>query len=465
MMNHTARTFFEQLNGKKVAFLGIGVSHRELIKLFAKKGAVVYACDRREREEFASVAEELEGAGATLCLGEHYMDGLSSMDIVFRTPGMNYLMPELQELIRNGVVVTSEMEVFFDLCPCKIYAVTGSDGKTTTTTLIAKILEKAGKKVYLGGNIGKALLPVVEEIGDDDAAVVELSSFQLISMRKSPDVAVITNISPNHLDIHKDMQEYTSAKNNILMHQTAFGRAVLNEDNEASAMFRPSVRGDLYTFSRKKEDIKGAYCDEKGDIRFRDHGQEYFIMNKREIKIPGEHNVENLLAAICAVWGAVTHEAIVEVAKEFTGVEHRIELVRELNGVRWYNDSIATSPTRMIAGLNSFDQKLIVIAGGYDKHIPFLPMGPAVIEKVKILILMGATADKIEETVKSTAGYKSSGIEIVRVESMEQAVKEAFKAAKPGDIITLSPACASFDRYPNFEERGRHYKSLVKELS
>ncbi len=455
--------FFKSVKGKKIAFCGIGKSNLPLIYKFIEKGAEVYACDRRDRSQLApGQAEELESAGAKLILGDGYLNNLN-VDIIFRTPGMNYFLPELTEARKKGIVVTSEMEVFFDLCPCKIFAVTGSDGKTTTTTLIATMLKEQGYTVHLGGNIGTPLLPIIEEISENDIAVAELSSFQLISMRKSPDVSVVTNVAPNHLDVHKTMDEYIDAKKNIFMHQNAFTRTVLNADNEITASFADEVRGTLSYFSYNSPVSRGAYLD-GDDICVADKNGLVKIMNKHEIRIPGEHNVENYLAAISAVWGYVNVETIVKVAREFGGVEHRIEFVREKDGVKYYNDSIATSPTRTIAGLKAFNQKLIVLAGGYDKHIPFEPLAPYAVEKIKVLILTGPTADAIEKAIRSDKNFDNCGMKILRSENLEQSVKMAHEIAKEGDIVSLSPACASFDAYPNFEERGNHYKKLVNEL-
>lgn len=455
--------FFKSVKGKKIAFCGIGKSNLPLIYKFIEKGAEVYACDRRDRSQLApGQAEELESAGAKLILGDGYLNNLN-VDIIFRTPGMNYFLPELTEARKKGIVVTSEMEVFFDLCPCKIFAVTGSDGKTTTTTLIATMLKEQGYTVHLGGNIGTPLLPIIEEISENDIAVAELSSFQLISMRKSPDVSVVTNVAPNHLDVHKTMDEYIDAKKNIFMHQNAFTRTVLNADNEITASFADEVRGTLSYFSYNSPVSRGAYLD-GDDICVADKNGLVKIMNKHEIRIPGEHNVENYLAAISAVWGYVDVETIVKVAREFGGVEHRIEFVREKDGVKYYNDSIATSPTRTIAGLKAFNQKLIVLAGGYDKHIPFDPLAPYAVEKIKVLILTGPTADAIEKAIRSDKNFDNCGMKILRSENLEQSVKMAHEIAKEGDIVSLSPACASFDAYPNFEERGNHYKKLVNEL-
>lgn len=456
--------FFNDLKTKKVAFIGTGVSHNDLIRLFLKKGISVTILDIKTKDKFEDIYNEFKSLGADFILGDAYLDSLNKFDVVFRTPGMYFNNPALTKAREDGVVVTSEMEVFFDLCPCKIYAVTGSDGKTTTTTLISEMLSESGFTVYKGGNIGKALLPVIENIKENDRAVVELSSFQLISMRESPDVAVITNIAPNHLDVHGTMEEYIESKVNIIAHQTAFSRTVLNLDNEITNGLSSKVRGKLVKFSRHSVPERGAYLNENNVLCYKENGEVTEVVKAEDIRIPGMHNVENYLTAISAVWGEVKPETIVKVAKNFGGVEHRIEFVRELDGVKWYNDSIATSPTRVLAGLNSFNQKLIVIAGGYDKKIPFEPMAETVNEKVKALILMGLTAPKIEKAITEAANYNPENIKIYHADSMENAVEIAKEISTNGDIVTLSPACASFDLYPNFEVRGNHYKRLVEAL-
>lgn len=456
------KQFFSQLKGKKIAMCGIGVSNTPLILNFLKQGARVIACDRRERELIGNIANELEAAGAELKLGDGYLENLE-VDIIFRTPGMNFHLPELERARKRGIAVTSEMEVFFDLCPATIFAVTGSDGKTTTTTLIAKMLEAEGKRVFVGGNIGTPLLPEIENITADDFVVAELSSFQLISMRKSPDVAVVTNVAPNHLDVHKDMDEYVEAKKNILLHQNAFSRTVLNRDNDITESFRKDVRGQSLGFSMIRRLNNGAWLDDDGVLHMAYRGIDVPVVDRKDIRILGDHNVENYLTAITAVWGYVGVDSIKKVAREFGGVEHRIEFVREVGGVKYYNDSIASSPTRTIAGLKAFDSKVTLIAGGYDKHIPFEPMIPYIVEKVKTVYLCGDTADKIDKCIRDYDGYNGSP-QIVRVKDIAEAVAEAHKNSVSGDIVTLSPACASFDAYPNFVARGNHFKQLVNEL-
>ena len=456
--------FFSSIQNKKVAFIGTGVTNTNIIKLFLSKNIDVTICDRKSAEQMGELYKELADLGAKYILGETYLDTLTDFDVVFRSPGVYFNNPKLQEAIRNGVAVTSEMEVFFDLCPCKIYAVTGSDGKTTTTTIISELFKAEGKNVHIGGNIGKALLPIIEEIKDDDIAVVELSSFQLLSMRQSPDVCAITNITPNHLNVHGTMEEYISAKCNILAHQNAFSRAVLSYDNETARNLNYLVRGQRAYFSRYSKVYNGSFLNENGILCYNDYGKVTEIMDMHDIKIPGMHNVENYLTAIAVTWGEVSLDTVRKVAKEFGGVEHRIEFVREINGAKYYNNSIASSPTRVLACLNSFDEKQIMIQGGSDKGISFEPMADAICEKVKVLILMGETREKIRDAVMASEKYNPENTKIIIVKDMQEAVKTAYKYAEKGDIVSLSPACASFDMYRMFEDRGRHFKQLVNEL-
>lgn len=462
-MDSRLDAFYRSLRGRRICMLGIGRSNTPLIKTFLAKGAQVCACDKRTREQLGSVADELESAGATLQLGGTYLKNLD-FDVIFRTPGIRYTLPELEEARARGVAITSEMEVFFEVCPCKIIAVTGSDGKTTTTTLISEILKREGRRVHLGGNIGRPLLPEIETIREDDVAVVELSSFQLISMRRSPDIAVITNITPNHLDMHKDMEEYIQAKEHIFLHQNGFSKTVLNFDNPITAPMAAEVRGQCLGFSLKEPPRFGCYTDADGVMWFADGKQPHRVLHRDDILLPGSHNVENYMAATAAVWGLAKAETILGVARSFTGVEHRIELVRKLDGVRYYNDSIATTPSRTLAGLRAFSQKVILIAGGYDKHIPFDVLGPAAVQKVKCLILLGATAGKIAAVVEAAAGYAAATLPILRVSSLEEAVRTARAQAVSGDVVLLSPACASFDMFKDFETRGDLFKNIVNAL-
>ena len=462
-MKQSLSNFFESIRGKRIALIGMGRSHMPLIPLFTKYGAQVIACDKRDREALGEAAVQAEADGALLSVGEHYLDDLDA-DIALRTPGMRYWCDELNALREKGVQVTSEMEIFFDVCPCRIFAVTGSDGKTTTTTIISEMLKAEGYTVHLGGNIGKPLLPEIESISPDDVAVVELSSFQLISMTQSPDVAVVTNIQPNHLDVHKDMQEYIDAKKNIILYQNKDNKAVLNYDNDITNFFSEDCQGEVVFFSRRTKVSNGAYLD--GDtIVYCEEGKVFDILDINDIRIPGMHNVENYMTAICAVWGVVSFDTMRRVARDFGGVEHRAEFVREFDGVRYYNDSIASSPTRTASGtLSLYDFKIILIAGGYDKHLDYSELGNVICRKVKIAILMGATADKIEAAIRASREYSEGNPVIIRVSNMDEAVAAAHEYATDGDIVSMSPASASFDLYKDFDARGKHFKALVNAL-
>ncbi len=460
-----AQRYFNSIKDKRVAFIGVGVSHTDLIKVFLAKGINCVVCDKKEEEDFdAMLMEELAAKGCEFSLGKDYLDEIFNCDIIFRTPGMYYNDPVITKARRQGIVVTSEMETFFDLCPCKTYALTGSDGKTTTTTLVSEFLKAEGRRVHLGGNIGKALLPLVETIAETDAAVCELSSFQLISMRESPDVAGITNIRPNHLNVHGTMEEYTEAKCNILYHQNAYSRSVLSLDDEVTSGLAGLVRGELAYFSTKQMPENGAFLREDGMLCYNERGRVTEYVHKDDIRIPGMHNVEDYLTAIAMTYGEVKPETVAKTAKEFGGVEHRIEFVRELDGVKYYNNSIASSPTRVLACLAAFDQKQIMIQGGSDKGISFEPMAAPICDKVKVLILMGETAGKIRAAVTAAPNYEGSGLKIFMVKNMQEAVQTAHDNAEEGDIVSLTPACASFDMYRMFEDRGRDFKDKVNAL-
>ena len=454
-------SYFETLRGKQILVLGVGVSNRPLVRLLLQHGLPVTCCDKTPREKLDSEVLELEQAGAKLHLGEGYLDGLSG-DVVFRTPGLHPDTPQIKALREGGAVITSEMEAFFQVCPCKIIAVTGSDGKTTTSTLISEFLKKQGYRVWLGGNIGTPLLDRVDQMQPEDKVVLELSSFQLMYFPFSPQTAVITNLAPNHLDIHKNMEEYITAKENIYLHQQPGDRLILNMDNEITHAFAGKAVGSVREFSRRGEPERGVFLKDGTIWRKEDSTEK--ILDQSDILLPGIHNVENYMAAILAVGALVSDENICEVAKTFGGVEHRIELVRVKDGVRYYNDSIASSPSRTTAGLRSFDQKVILIAGGYDKHIPFAPLGPEIISHVKTLILCGATAPKIYDAVISAPSYSPGNPRILWEDDFYEAIRLASREAKPGDVVILSPAGPAFDKFKNFAVRGKEFKKTVMEL-
>ena len=452
MVMSSFEQYFTALRGKSVAVLGLGVSNRPLVRLLLEYGAIVSGGDRTPREKLDAEVLELERLGCKLYLGENFHLDMQA-EIAFRTPGMHPESPAVRHLREGGALITSEMVAFFEVCPCPIIAVTGSDGKTTTTTLISEMLKASGKTVWLGGNIGTPLLPLVRQMDSHDVAVVELSSFQLMDMPRSPHRAVITNLAPNHLDVHKDMQEYVDAKKNIFLHQSVDGLLILNGDNAITAEFRGN--GTTRFFSRCQQ---GTYMELKNGFICRNG---HPVVHTHDILIPGVHNIENYMAAIAAVEGLASDEAIVQVAKNFGGVEHRIELVRIKDGVRYYNDSIASSPSRTIAGLRSFKEKVILIAGGYDKHIPYDDLGPEICQHVKKLFLCGATAPQIRAAVEACLEQKP---EMVDCGNFENAVRAAAAAAGEGDVVLMSPASASFDEFKNFMVRGDFFKKIIKEL-
>lgn len=459
-MNAVFDAFLKSMSGKKCAVIGMGVSNTPLIRLLLDSGAKVLICDKKEKHD-ENIISDFLNRGAEISLGADYLSAIGNAEIIFKTPGMRYDVPELLEAETRGSIVTTEMEQFLKLCPCKSIGITGSDGKTTTTTIVGELLKRAGKRCYVGGNIGRPLLPDAGEMSGDDFAVIELSSFQLMNIKHSPDISVITNITPNHLDVHKSMEEYTEAKKQIFAGSR--GRVVLNYDNEITRNIAGELSDRAVLFS-SKEILDNGYCVEDGHIVLRRGGRSERILALSDIKIPGMHNVENYMAAIAATEGFVSREDIKAVAREFGGVEHRMELVRELSGVKYYNDSIASSPTRTIAGLRAFNKKVILIAGGYDKHIPFDELGPAAQKYVKTLVLVGATAEKIKAAVEDSAGYDAEKLPIIMCETFEEAVRAASGAAESGDIVTLSPACASFDMFDNFMLRGKRFKELVAKL-
>ncbi len=472
-MNNKINAFKQSIKGKKIAVLGIGVSNTPLIKYLSTMGVKLSAFDKTDKEKLKAVLTELDGLDVEYHLGDGYLKNLKGFDIIFRSPGIRFDIPELVAEKENGANVTSEMEVFFDLCPAEIIAVTGSDGKTTTTSLIYNMLKEGGYTCWLGGNIGFPLLSRVEEIKKDHKVVLELSSFQLHTMRKSPNIAVITNVSPNHLDVHKSIEEYVEAKKNILLFQNDIvnesnsrrPKLILNYDNEITRSFSNEAKGEVVFFSRLNPLDSGAFYRD-GVLIFRKAGEEHPLVKAEEIFLPGSHNIENFLAASAAVIDLVSSEVIRNVAISFKGVEHRLEFVRELKGIKFYNGSIDSSPSRTIAALSVFKQKVILIAGGKDKGISYDSIGEVLADKVKTLVLIGATAPKIEEALQEATIRTGKGkdINIIKAITYEEAVECAYKGASEGDIIILSPASTSFDMFKNFEERGNKFKELVNGL-
>jgi UDP-N-acetylmuramoylalanine--D-glutamate ligase len=459
LMKRNFQEFKDFINGKNTAVVGIGVSNIPLIRFLLGLGAKVSAFDKKSEEQLGDVAAEFKEKGVKLVLGDNYLDNLTGYEVVFKTPSMRIDSPSLVRAKEEGAYITSEMEEFVKYCPAKIFGVTGSDGKTTTTSLIYNILKEEGYKTWVGGNIGTPLFAQIEEIKETDKVVLELSSFQTMTMTVSTEVAVVTNLSPNHLDVHKDMEEYIDAKRNIFKYQDSNGVLVLNRDNNITNSMVEEAKGKVLQFSIK-EDVKGGSHYRDGVLYL--CGKE--VCKAEDIVIKGMHNVENYLAAFCALKDDVSIESMRKVANTFPGVEHRIEFVRELQGVRYYNSSIASSPSRTLADIKVFGKPIILIAGGYDKKIPFEPLAEEGYPYIKKLVLLGATKDKISAAFEKVIEEKRLNLPIIIADSLEDAVEKSKEAAESQDVVLLAPACASFDMFVNFEVRGNRFKDIVNSL-
>ena len=465
MLTERQRAVLAALQGKRAAVVGIGLrSGVPLIRFLLKHGCQVVACDRKPKEKLTDVFDALQGLSVEYQLGDDYLADLDRCQLLFRTPGMRPDLPELQRATATGAKLTSEIELVFALAEAPITGVTGSDGKTTTTTLIQQMLRADGRSVYLGGNIGHSLIEEVLAIPKTSEIVLELSSFQLMGMEESPSVAVVTNLSPNHLDYHLSLDEYVHAKRNVFAHQSSDGVAVYNWDNQVTRELGPEAPGRVLWFSRKERVPDGAFLEDN-QIMLALEGRLEAVCSVRDLVVPGWHNVENMLAAaVVARFKGVSLAAIKQVATSFAGVEHRLEFVRELGGVRYYNDSIASSPSRTAAGLQALCSPIVLVAGGYDKKIPFEPLAEAVVGRVRALALIGQTADQIAGAVEEVLRQRPTELLIQRCSSLEGAVRWCQQHAHSGDAVVLSPACASFDMFRDFEERGRVFKRLVSGL-
>lgn len=453
---------------KKVILLGVGVSNMPLAEMLSKMGAELEIRDKKTFEELGEKGEKMKGLGAKFVLGENYLAPMTA-DYIFRSPGFRPDLPVLTDAVKNGACLTSEMEMFLENAPCPVIAVTGSDGKSTTTTVISKILAAAGKKTFLGGNIGEPLLHRLPDMTEDSVVAAELSSFQLMTVHSPVTVAVIKNVTPNHLNWHTGMDEYIAAKAKIL---DGCGTAVLNYDDEVCRDLGEKCASPVIWFSRNPipadflNKYTGGVYDKNGVLTHYDSfvGCETPIVSREDIIIPGDHNAENYSTAIAATLAFADADNVREVAKTFGGVQHRFEVVRKLNGVTYYNSSIDSSPTRTAAAISSLKCGIRIICGGYDKKIPFEPLAEALIGhgKVKTVVLTGATAEKIEKALRENDGFNDSGIEIIMEKDFTKAVLAAHEAAQPGDAVLLSPACASFDAFENFERRGEKFRDIVR---
>ncbi|MBR3280483.1 MAG: UDP-N-acetylmuramoyl-L-alanine--D-glutamate ligase [Clostridia bacterium] len=468
-MNEKLEAFKKDINGKRVAIIGFGVSNIPLVKYLIDLNADITVFDKRTLDKIDKEKyEEYVLAGVKFSLGDEYLKNLVGYDYIFRSPSMRPDIREVVDEVERGATLTSEIEMLIELCPSKVIGITGSDGKTTTSTLIYKILQEEGYNCYLGGNIGTPLFSKIDEMLPEDFVVLELSSFQLFTLKVSPQISVVTNISPNHLDIHKDYDEYINAKKNIFLNQKNTDLLVLNYDNEVTRSFEKDAKGRVRFFSTNDEIQNGVLYSEKDDIIYIcENGDKREVINTNEIKLIGKHNYENCCTAIAAIKELVSVTSIKNVLTTFNGVEHRNELVRIVNGVTWRNDSIGSSPSRTIAGLKSFKNKVVLIAGGYDKHLDYTELGKYIVSCVKALVLVGQTSEKIKnatiEAMKA-ASVSEDELPIFECNTLEEAVNEAYEVSNDGDSVFFSPASASFDMFKNFEERGRKFKELVNNL-
>ena len=463
--NKKLEEFEKYINQKKVAIIGTGISNLPLIDYFYKKNSIVTIFDKKEENKIEKdVIEKNKRYKMETSFGEKYLSKLKNFDLILRSPGCLPKTPELIEEEKRGAVITTEIELFIKMCPCKVIGITGSDGKTTTTTLIAEVLEKAGYKVILGGNIGIPPFTKLDEVKENDIAVLELSSFQLMDMDVSPDISIITNITPNHLDAHKTFEEYIDAKKNIFKHQNENGILILNYDNEITKSCIKEANGKVIYFS-SKEKLKDGYIVDEGAIKKCEDGIRKHLLKTEDITIKGIHNYENICAVLAAVKDLVDEDLACKVIKEFSGVSHRIEFVRELDGVKWYNDSASTTPSRTLSGLNSFPkERIVLIAGGADKNLDYTPIAKPILDKVEILILMGETSEKIFNKVKEEGERENKKIKTYMARNLEEAIKLAKENSISGQVVLFSPASTSFDMFKNMYERGNIFKELVNKL-
>ena len=462
--NEKLEEFNEYIRFRKVAIIGLGVSNLPLLDYLYEKKAQVTVFDERTIDEIPqNVITKIDTYEFKYSFGKNCLENLKGFNIIFRSPSCLPTKSELQKEANRGAIVTTEVEMLMEMCPCKIIGVTGSDGKTTTTSMINAILQKAGYNTFLGGNIGTPLFTRLPEIKSDDIVVLELSSFQLMNMHVSPDIAVITNITPNHLNIHKDYQEYIEAKKNIFKYQNENGILILNYDNDITRSCSTEVNGKVIFFSSKEKLDNGFIVDEDIIKECEDKVRKH-ILNTNEVILRGNHNFQNIATALAATKTLVDTDVAVQAIKEFKPVEHRIEFIREIDGVKWYNDSASSSPTRTLSGINAFKENIILIAGGYDKNLDYEPLAKPILDKVSTLILIGQTAEKIFDAVKNEADKQNKKIDIYMCDSLEQTIDIAKKSAKKGEIILFSPASASFDMFKNFADRGEKFKNLVNNI-
>ena len=465
-INEKLIEFNNYLKGRNVAVIGLGVSNIPLIDYLHNIGSIVTVFDSKEIDDIDNkILDKIINYGMSFSFGKEYLKKLTGFDLIFRSPSCLPTVPELEKEAKRGAIITTEIEMVIELTPGLVIGVTGSDGKTTTTTLSKELKKEEGYNRKIGGNIGKPLLDKIKDMQPEDIIVLELSSFQLMNMKISPKISVVTNITPNHLNIHSDMEEYVEAKKNIFKYQDKDGLLILNYDNEITRNFEKEARGRVVFFSSKNK-ISNGYIVDDGKIKVCENGLRKHVFDTRNMKLRGIHNFENACCAIIATKELVKKESIDMVLTEFKGVEHRLELVKETkNRIKWYNDSVSSSPTRTIAGLNAFSLKnIILIAGGYDKNLDYSVLAKPIIDNCKALILLGQTSSKIEKAVNIELKKEKKELPIYKCESLLQTVNQANDIAVKGDIVLFSPASASFDMFKNFAERGDLFKTYVNKI-
>ena len=456
-MNKKLDNFNKDLENKNVLVLGIGVSNLPLLDYLYEYKANISIRDKKKLDELSDeVREKINKYNIECVLGDSYLDDLNDYDIIFRSPSILPNIKPLEVAKNNGVIVTTEIEQVIKLAPCKVIGITGSKGKTTTTTILSTILEKLNYNVYVGGNIGTPLFNKIKDMNKEDIIVLEMSSFQLMNMEVSPNISIVTNISPDHLDIHKDYQEYINAKKYIYLNQNKDDILVLNEEDDI---------------------VKDMYKDSIGEVRYFgsiNHNNNYYVKDRdiyynnekvidtKKLLLKGRHNHLNICAALTAIkdYINVDNKKLESIVSDIKSVHHRLEYVRTINGVEWYNDSASTTPDKSMGGLNAFDEKIVLIAGGYDKNISYEEFGKPIVENCSKLILFGATKDKIYDSVIK----QKTNIEIYKLNTLEEVVNKAYEIAKKGEVVLFSPASASFDMFKNAYQRGDLFKELVNKL-
>lgn len=462
-INEKLNEFNHYLKNRKVAVIGLGVSNIPLIDYLRKYKANVTVFDKRNIDDIdKNVMDKIVEYGMEFSIGNDYLSKLKGFDLIFRSPSCLPTTKELIEESNRGAIVTTEIEMCVELCPGKVIGITGSDGKTTTTTLIYELIKAKGYNCFLGGNIGTPLFTKVNEMTPDDIIVLEMSSFQLMGMTISPDIAVITNITPNHLDYHTDLEEYIEAKTNIFKYQTQENTLILNFDNPITRELGKKAKSKIIYFSDQVR-LDNGYIVDENKIKLCENKLRKHILNTNDIPLIGKHNYQNICAALAATKDLVDEETAKKVISKFAGVHHRLELVKtSKKRVKWYNDSASSSPTRTISGIKAFDKKVILIAGGYDKNLDYTPIGKPIVDGVKTLILMGSTKNKIYNAVSKELEAQNKKLDIYEAFSLEEAIEIAEDISTPGDIVLFSPASASFDMFKNAYDRGDKFRSAVQ---